>query len=124
MWLRPDFSESSPGSGVSFSRCRIVCSSAYAGTASLFGTAARSAGMNTTASSSPSSHERQRLAGSVIHRSMVLGARILVLQPVAVLDRRDPGHAVAVVQRLRGQVVLLAVVLAAAPQRVLLHLEA
>src|SRR3954468_9922043 len=116
--------EPRPGSGRSFSRCRMVCSSAYAGTASWLGTAARKAGTNTTASSAPSSHRRRRLACSLILGSPVLGARVLVLQPVAVLDRRHPRHAVAVEQRLLRQVVRLAVVLAVPPQRVLLHLQA
>src|SRR3954471_6911370 len=102
----------------------MVCSSAYAGTASWLGTAARKAGTNTTARSAASSHRRRRLACSLIPGSPVLGARVLVLQPVAVLDRRHPRHAVAVEQRLLRQVVRLAVVLAVPPQRVLLHLQA
>src|SRR4051812_5820536 len=99
----------------------MVCSSAYAGTASSCGTAACSAGASSRVRAAMASQQRAR---SVMRGSLVEGARVLVLQPVAVLHGGAPRHAVAVEEALLRQVVLLVVVLALAPRGVLLHLQA
>src|SRR5690242_9718384 len=121
MWRRPESGELRPGCGVSFSCCSMVCSSAYAGFAFSFGTAARAA--DSVSGSSRQSSRAAKKCCQVLSACMAillsvtgsLHAVVFVLAAVAVVDGGVPCQPVAVVVALRRQIVRLAIVIAMHP---------